>query len=475
MRTLPFLVSLAACTSTTETDTLFEPEPACVAVAGEPELDVRGADARVTLEATGFFRTEKLCDRWWLVTPEGHPFISSGINSFHPNGSTGGVTGVRPYQQTTQALYETEADWAEIAGTRLLSWNITTAGSWSRADLAAHHVAVAVNLSLADADWLEGDVADYWDPAWQGTVEQTITDKVLPLANDPAVLGWFLDNEISWGPDWRGSETLLQRSLSLSATSPGKAKAVDTLIEVYGTAEAVSTAISTPPSTREELIARTAGWQSLAGGSSTEADDATTAFLTSTAERYYSVTTAAIRAADPNHLILGNREVAPMTRIEVHDAAARHVDVISMNAYTFRDGITEAAMRMSGGLDPAEAFAELAEHHDLPLLVSEFGFRADDAGLPNSWPPIYPNLQTQQDRADAFETAALPWIESGRVVGMHWFQWVDQPHEGRFDGEDNNWGLVNHADEPYVVLTDRMTQVYDGWWDHLQVPTEPSQ
>jgi hypothetical protein len=43
----------------------------------------------------------------------------------------------------------------------------------------------------------------------------------------------------------------------------------------------------------------------------TETDDATTAFLTSTAERYYSVTAAAIRAADPNHLILGNREVAP--------------------------------------------------------------------------------------------------------------------------------------------------------------------
>ncbi len=475
MRILPLLLTLTACTGTTETDTVVQPESACVAVAGEPELDARGADTRVTLAATGFFRTEKVCERWWMVTPEGHPFFSSGINSFHPNGSTGGVTGVRPYQQTTQALYETDADWANVAGTRLLSWNITTAGSWSRADLAAPHVAVAINLSLADADWLEGDVADYWDPDWQATVEQSVAQTVLPLANDPAVLGWFLDNEISWGPDWRGSETLLQRSLGLSETSPGKAKAVDTLIDVYGSAQAVSDAISAPPSTRDELIARTAGWQSLAGGSSIQADDATTAFLTSTAERYYSVTTAAIRAADPNHLILGNREVAPMTRMEVHNAAARHVDVISMNAYTFRPGITEAAMRMSGGLDPADAFAELAENHDIPLLISEFGFRADDAGMPNSWPPIYPNLDTQTDRADAFEAAALPWIASGRVVGMHWFQWVDQPHEGRFDGEDNNWGLVNHADEPYEELTDRMTQVYSGWWDHLQVPAEPAE
>ena len=36
-----------------------------------------------SFEATGFFRTEK-ADRWWLVTPEGHAFLSFGINHFHP-------------------------------------------------------------------------------------------------------------------------------------------------------------------------------------------------------------------------------------------------------------------------------------------------------------------------------------------------------------------------------------------------------
>ncbi|MYF03494.1 MAG: hypothetical protein F4230_00325, partial [Holophagales bacterium] len=35
--------------------------------------------------ATGFFRTEHDGRRWWLVTPEGHAFISWGVNHYHAN------------------------------------------------------------------------------------------------------------------------------------------------------------------------------------------------------------------------------------------------------------------------------------------------------------------------------------------------------------------------------------------------------
>jgi hypothetical protein len=31
----------------------------------------------------------------------------------------------------------------------------------------------------------------------------------------------------------------------------------------------------------------------------------------------------------------------------------------------------------------------------------------------------------------------------------HWFEWVDEPKEGRFDGEDSNYGLVDIQDRPY--------------------------
>jgi 5-hydroxyisourate hydrolase-like protein (transthyretin family) len=44
-------------------------------------------------------------------------------------------------------------------------------------------------------------------------------------------------------------------------------------------------------------------------------------------------------------------------------------------------------------------------------------------------------------------------------VGYHWFQWSDQPAQGRFDGENSNYGLVKETDEAWELLTQRMTEV----------------
>ncbi len=51
--------------------------------------------------------------------------------------------------------------------------------------------------------------------------------------------------------------------------------------------------------------------------------------------------------------------------------------------------------------------------------------------------------------------AAVPWI-----IGWHWFRWVDEPPDGRFDGEDNNFGLVNLYDEPYDALARALQEAH---------------
>ena len=38
------------------------------------------------------------------------------------------------------------------------------------------------------------------------------------------------------------------------------------------------------------------------------------------------------------------------------------------------------------------------------------------------------------------------------IVGAHWFEWVDEPSTGRFDGENYNIGLVDVTDRPYREL-----------------------
>jgi hypothetical protein len=457
------LITSAACTpdrqdSSGDGDS-GDPMDPCVAPEGDEGWDEWGGDTRLSLAATGFFRTEKVCDRWWIITPEGHPTWSTGVNTINPEGDTDAITGERLYGEAVDAAYESDEAWAEATAARLRSWGFNTAGAWSSNELLTPLMANTPILYIAGYDWLDGTRSDWFDPAWPASVEAEAAS-LAERADEPNILGWFLDNEISWGPDWRGLDTLLQAYLGMDAGAPGKAVAVDFLLEQLGDLDAVNAALGSDFADRDDMLAATVAWDALDQDSSDTERALTSAFLTMAAEHYFSTVAAAIRTQDPNHLLLGNREVSVLTRLEVYQAAARHMDIISINNYRFVEGVAEGALNLSGGLDPSDGFAALADQVDMPVLISEFGFRAADSGLPNSWPFFYPTYDTQTERADAFEAYAHEHQASPMVVGYHWFEWVDQPQGGRaMDGEDNNWGVVNEADEVYEELTARMTEV----------------
>lgn len=440
----------------------------CVAPAGARTTDGYGGDARIQLAATGRFRRERLCGRWWLVTPDGHPFYSVGVNSARPSGDQNAVTGASAYAAAVDALYPDHAAWAATYVDRLRSWGVNTIGSWSDHALFAEQMPFTVNLGLAGDDWQTGAVADYFSPAWREAVAAAVRDQVTPLVGSRWLVGWFLDNEIRWGPDWRSSDTLLMSYLRLDGAAAGKAVAVDFLLAELGGLDGVNHALATGFIDRAQMLAAVDAWQPL-GDRGPTAAALTTGFLARVADAYFATTTQAIRAIDDRHLILGNREVSVLTRAEVYRAAAPWIDVVSINNYQFVDGVAALAMSLSGSLDPTGGLIAQHEVVDLPILITEFGFRADDAGLPNSWPPTYPRLPDQAARADALErytveVQAAPWI-----VGYHWFELVDQPVDGRFDGEDNNWGLVSEADAPYRLVTERMAATSARVADLLRV------
>ena len=83
-----------------------------------------------------------------------------------------------------------------------------------------------------------------------------------------------------------------------------------------------------------------------------------------------------------------------------------------------------------------------------------------DSGLPNTKGAAKP-VPTQRDRANGFASyvealAALP-----SCVGFHWFEYRDEPKEGRFDGENSNYGVVKIDFTPWEVLAARMRLVND--------------
>jgi hypothetical protein len=165
------------------------------------------------------------------------------------------------------------------------------------------------------------------------------------------------------------------------------------------------------------------------------------AFVAVIAEQYFELCVSAIRAADPNHLVIGSR-FGYQPQSSVIASAGRYLDVISFNGYDLDASPVIDAYAASGK----------------PCPISEFSFRGDDTGLPNS-SGAGPRVASQIERAQCFERYVSSTLRKPAVIGYHWFEHADQPAEGRFDGENSNFGTVTIEDNVYAELTDTMTRV----------------
>ena len=94
-------------------------------------------------------------------------------------------------------------------------------------------------------------------------------------------------------------------------------------------------------------------------------------------------------------------------------------------------------------------------------MITEFSFKAMDSGLPNTKGAAKP-VATQQDRADGFARYVSALAALPPCVGYHWFEYRDEPKEGRFDGENSNYGVVRIDFTPWEVLTGVMKKVNLG-------------
>jgi hypothetical protein len=412
-----------------------------------------------TWEATGFFRVAQTCAGPTFIDPEGRRFLSTGVNDVRFSGDYT-PSGKNPYLDAVQAKYGTREAWARVARERLATWGFNTIGSWSEVALFKTELPYTLTLDLAGADWRTGQTPDYFDEAWAAEVNARAERGIAGHVTERNLLGWFMDNELHWGPDWRKDTELFDEYLAMPTASAGRRALQALFVERHADIAAFNEVWGTSFASFDALAQAGALPHPARPPAKLRADREE--FLARVAERYFAVAEAAIRSRDPNHLVLGTRAVGVLTPKRVLEAAGRHVDVVSINAYEYDLDPALVWPPAQFGFLPIESDGFLRAHHEAsgkPILVSEFGFRAADSGLPNAWPPVYPVLKTQAERAERFAAyvercRAAPW-----VIGYHWYKYQDQPPEGRFDGENNNWGLVDLTDTPWPALVERAAQV----------------
>ncbi|HDH97021.1 MAG TPA: hypothetical protein ENF73_04775, partial [Proteobacteria bacterium] len=356
--------------------------------------------------------------------------------------------------------------WADVTLERLAEWNFNTLGAWSDVELLGDRMPYTLNLSLSGANWQQGTIPDFFSETFYNRVAQRIESLVEPRTDDPNLVGYFIDNEMRWGPDWRAIRDLFADYFSFDATAPGKMELVDFLRNRYnGDVDAFNRAWGMSIESFDDLLAMTE-ISPLPSTGAQWVDRA--AFTKHVAEHFFRYCHDAIRAADPNHLILGSRFVSWATPKEVVVAAAPYTDVVSVNHYLpwpIYVGVLRLLEEFFGWVDPTDMLVEFHELTGKPILISEFSVRAFDSGLPNTVPPyiFFITLPTQEDRADFFETFARMAFETDYIIGYHWFSYMDEPPEGRFDGENSNLGLVDNEDEPWEELVERAAEVNDDW------------
>lgn len=396
--------------------------------------------------ATGFFHLEKIYGKFWLVDPEGNLFISKGVNHVDYWGDDSPSLGYSPYNRYVSEKYDSADKWAREAVSRLRNWGFNTIGAWSSRETYNKGMPYTIILNMAlkaGASWLTGNVADYFSRVFEEAAEKIAREECAPRLEDKYLIGYFIDNELRWAADWRSSNELFDDYMLLPPESEGKKALVKFLREKYGEISSLNRARGTIFSSFDDLLLERQAPKT----SAVDADRR--GFLRIIAEQYFKFTYNIIKKYDPNHLILGCR-FAYKPPNEVLYGCVGYTDVVSVNCYTnpYSNDLELRIMDLK----------EILKITCLPIMITEFSFKAMDSGLPNSKGAGVP-VKTQTERAKYYEEYVKAMIKQPFIIGYHWFQYSDQPYEGRFDGENSNFGLVTIRDEPWETLLQKATVV----------------
>ncbi|HEX3881777.1 MAG TPA: hypothetical protein VHW66_03900 [Stellaceae bacterium] len=385
-------------------------------------------------------------DRWaiahrgdsaWLVTPCGEPFYSLGVNVLdggYPAREKDGKT-----YYSWQAFAPSLDSWSDKARGRLESWGFNSTGGWSLPPQQLKMPAI-IDLELgrrAKFHWF-----DPFSPATAAEMVRVAWEAVAPYRGSPYRIGYFSDNEVGW---WSGA--LFVFYSQKPAASATKQHWVALLRTHYNDDWNSFAADFVPPAGVDSwkgLLAATKATQMRPGGHGIAVVRDWTGLV---AERYYELSEAAIKAADPGALYFGDRLPIYYDPVAVR-AMAPHVDAIAAN-YNVDAGDGWVARYFFDGL------RQLSDGK--PVLISEWFFAANENRTGNKNNGHLMTVETQAQRAAGAAAATDNFAEIPEVLGSHWFQYYDHPKGGRPDGEDYDFGLVDVNDQPYEKLTAALT------------------
>ena len=458
-----------------------KPEPAFPAFAMDNTV------AGIKESATGFFNVARKPDgRWWAIDPLGRGVVLLGVDHVTFNGHWCEKLGYCPHGRKNEKKYSGRPQWEEETLARLKAWGFNMLGAGC--DPALKHRGLAHTVFLNIGSYL-GTLGDEYDitpnerrpcsafpnvfhPDFEAYCRYRARQMCAPNRNDPWLFGYFIDNELAWWGRGASSTGLFDEVMKKDAAHTAKIALKDFVAarcdHKIGWFNA---SFGTRLNGFDELLLL----QTLPHATQAQSE-LKKAFLKVVADRYFSVTSRAIREADPNHLVLGARFAGTGgADPAVWEVSGKYCDVATFNFYPMADLDEGRVYTHFGktGEPVAEHFAKYYGYVKRPMLITEWSFPALDAGLP-SMHGAGQRFRTQAERTEATRLFARTMLSLPFLLSYDYFMWVDEPALGISTPfpEDSNYGLISEDGVPYPLLTDMFAalQREAGAWRFKPAP-----
>ena len=390
---------------------------------GDDKIDKFGGSIESMYKPTGFFYTTRKDGRSWIIDPDGHPFYNVALNGVR--------LGRAPSNEKAfSEKFHTKEIWISETKKLFANTGFNTAGSWSDVETIRAFNVVNPQSPLVYTTQLSllGNFSqkkkkklgkkDYPELACIFGVDfkDYCLEKTKDLANyknDSNLFGHFSDNELSFQDN-----NLIKSFLDINDASDDAFKVASKWV--------IDQKIDTANITKDQKLA----------------------FAGYVSEVYYKIVSEAIKQNDPNHLYIGSRLHSSAKNNDfILATAEKYLDIISINYY--------------GEWAVVPKNANQWNNLKKPFIITEFYTKGEDSKMGNvtgaGW-----LVKTQEDRGLHYQNFCLDLLQIKNCVGWHWFRYQDNAPDdvaADFSNKDSNKGLINTNYEPYLPLTDKMSQL----------------
>ncbi len=424
-------------------------------------LDRYGGWKGKRFRPTGFFRVAK-DQRWWLVTPDGHAFLSFGINHLHSDLFRQAHN--RSAWQKRLGL-ENIDDYSQFAPA-LRKWFLQTCEDYGFNTVGVHNALPIVNrpwpevpymqpIQFVDIPHWQTDIPDenfldVFAPEFESRCEKLASDIAAPLKEDSYLIGYTMtDCPLLTEEDCRERPDVIggarrpsrigwpRRLRNLGSNAPGKQAYIRVMRTLYNDRIAD---FNTTYDTRFQsfnALATAVDWRPYTDLSNANETRDNTAFLQTVVAQYYKSARDAIRRHDPNHMFIGDKLNANTDSLDtVLRTTTRYTDLVLYQMYARYEV-------QKPGLDRWSKIV------DTPFINGDSAFTMITDTMPRPFGPVADTLEQRTVWTEEFFRNAFARPE---FVGWHYCGLIDATNQIARKQARQHSGLLDSYGEPYSTL-----------------------